>query len=74
MLHRVCKKVISSYFQNMAVIGIALMIVVFLIAACCGSLFENDRSKTQNQPFPKSPFPTRHRNEGGRSDRDDDDD
>ena len=63
----------------MAVIGIVLMILVFLAAACCGSTSENGRSKTQSQ---NSPFPSRNRAHGVTigirsggfgSDRDDDD-
>ena len=66
-------------FENMAVIGIVLMILVFLIAACCGSTSENGPSKRQNQ---HSPFPSRNRAHGVTigirsggfgSDRDDDD-
>ena len=63
------RKNIKSHiiFENMAIVGIALMIGVFLIAACCGSASGSDQSfhdpsKIQNQ---QSPHPSRNRNHGG---------
>ena len=54
-------------FENLALVGIALMVGVFLLAACCGSASESgqsfhDPSKRQNH---QSPFPSRNRNHGG---------